>query len=281
MYKNKSKICIGCEPLGGHNWGTFDEKKFKRLFTSSYSKGINFYDTAAIYGLGASELRLRKYLGEDIKKCYISTKGGVKLDNKKNIVIDGSLEFIKNDLKKSFERLEIKNLYLYSIHHYDNKQDYRPTLDYLTKLKKKNIISNIGISNISVKDFIKLNKVYEIDYLQIPVNIFNFELYNSFANYCKKLKVKILPYNILLFGLLSKTLNDILILKKNEKINHRLKIFLNSDLGIKFMKKLTNSKHNFHKDAINKILELDMVDSVILGMSTIKQLNKNLKYVSI
>lgn len=281
MYKNKSKICIGCEPLGGHNWGKFDEKKFKRLFTSSYSKGINFYDTAAIYGLGASELRLRNYLGANIKKCYISTKGGIKLDSKKKIVIDGSLEFIKNDLKKSLERLEVKNLYLYSIHHYDNKQDYRPTLDYLTNLKKKNIISNIGVSNISIKDFIKLNKVYEIDYLQIPVNIFNLEYYKSFAKYCKKLKVKILPYNIFLYGLLSKTLDEILILKNNEKTNHRLKIFLNSSLGVKFMKKLINKKHNFHKDAINKILKLDMIDSIILGMSNIRQLNKNLKCVSI
>jgi aryl-alcohol dehydrogenase-like predicted oxidoreductase len=42
MYKNKSKICIGCEPLGGHNWGEFEEKKFEKLFSSSYSKGINF-----------------------------------------------------------------------------------------------------------------------------------------------------------------------------------------------------------------------------------------------
>ena len=47
MYKNKSKICIGCEPLGGHNWGEFEEKKFEKLFSSSYSEGINFYDTAA------------------------------------------------------------------------------------------------------------------------------------------------------------------------------------------------------------------------------------------
>lgn len=85
----------------------------------------------------------------------------------------------------------------------------------------------------------------------------------------------------MLYGLLSKTLDEILILKNNEKTNHRLKIFLNSSLGVKFMKKLTNKEHNFHKDAINKILELDMIKSVILGMSNIRQLNKNLKYVSI
>ena len=47
------------------------------------------------------------------------------------------------------------------------------------------------------------------------------------------------------------------------------------------MKKLINKKHNFHKDAINKILKLDMIDSIILGMSNIRQLNKNLKCVSI
>jgi aryl-alcohol dehydrogenase-like predicted oxidoreductase len=280
MYKNKSKICIGCEPLGGHNWGKFEEKKFEKLFSSSYSKGINFYDTAAIYGLGKSEIRLKNYLGKNIKNCFISTKGGIKL-NKKKIIIDGSLEFIKNDLKKSLERLGLKNIYLYSIHHYDNKQDYRPTLDYLTELKKKNVISNIGVGNISIEDFIKLNKIYKIDYLQIPINIFNFAFYNDFAKYCKKFDVKILPYNILLYGLLSKTFDEIESLKKDVKINHRLKTFLNSSLGIKFLKKFISSNQILHKEAITKILKLDLVESVILGMSNINQLKKNLKYISL
>ena len=154
-------------------------------------------------------------------------------------------------------------------------------MDYLTDLKKKKIISNIGVGNISLKDFVNLNKIYDIDYLQIPVNIFNLNSYNDFEKYCKKFKVNILPYNILLYGLLSKTVDEILFLKNNDKINHRLKTFLNSSIGIKFLKKIILSKkQNFHKKAITKILKLDSVDSVILGMSDIKQLNKNLKCIS-
>ena len=218
-------------------------------------------------------------MGKNIKNCFISTKGGVKF-NKKKIIIDGSLEFIKNDLKKSFERLELKHIYLYSIHHYDNRQDYRPTFDYLTELKKKNVISNIGVGNISIKDFIKLNKIYKIDYLQIPINIFNFTYYNNFAKYCKIFDVKILPYNILIFGLISKTFDEIESLKYDVKINHRLKIFLNSSLAKKFLKKFISSNQNLHKEAITKILKLDLVESIILGMKNINQLKENLKYIS-
>jgi len=126
-----------------------------------------------------------------------------------------------------------------------------------------------------------LNKIYKIDYLQIPINIFNFAFYNDFAKYCKKFDVKILPYNILLYGLLSKTFDEIESLKKDVKINHRLKTFLNSSLGIKFLKKFISSNQILHKEAITKILKLDLVESVILGMSNINQLKKNLKYISL
>ena len=125
-----------------------------------------------------------------------------------------------------------------------------------------------------------MNKIYKIDYLQIPINIFNFAFYNNFAKYCKIFDVKILPYNILIYGLLSKTFDEIEILKNDVKINHRLKNFLNSSLGIKFLKKFISSNQNLHKEAITKILKLDLVESVILGMSNINQLKKNLKYIS-
>ena len=277
----KSKICLGCEPLGGHNWGKFNEKKFKNLFSKAYSMGINFFDTAAIYGLGKSEERLKKYLGKNITNCYISTKGGIRIKNS-SIEIDGSLEFIKHDLKKSLLRLGLKSIYSYSIHHYDSNHDYRPTFDYLNSLREKNIISNIGVGNISLNDFEYLNKIYKIDFLQIPVNILNLTQYRKFKKECRKSKVKILPYNILMFGLLTSKHID---LKKkfilNQKYKHRLNAFLNISKSQKIVQKINSLKYdNIHKFSLQKILNLDLVDSIILGMSNIKQLKTNLDYIN-
>ena len=84
----------------------------------------------------------------------------------------------------------------------------------------------------------------------------------------------------MLYGLLSKTFDEIESLKNDVKINHRLKTFLNSSLGIKFLKKFISSNQNLHKEAITKIIKLDLVESLILGMSNINQLKKNLKYTS-
>jgi len=277
----KSKICLGCEPLGGHNWGKFDEKKFKNLFSKAYSMGVNFFDTAAIYGLGKSEKRLKKYLGKNIKNCYISTKGGIIYKNSK-IEINGSLDFVKYDLKQSLLRLDLKEIYLYTIHHFDSNQDYRPTFDYLNSLRQKNIISKIGVSNISLNDFRYLNKIYKIDFLQIPVNVLNLAQYRKFKNECIKFKVEILPYNILMFGLLASKNID---LKKkcilNQKYKHRLKTFLNISKSQKIVQKINNLKYeNIHKFSLQKILNLDLVDSIILGMSNIKQLKTNLDYIN-
>ena len=277
----KSKICLGCEPLGGHNWGKFNEKKFKNLFSKAYSMGVNFFDTAAIYGLGKSEERLKNYLGRNITNCYISTKGGIRIKNS-SIEIDGSLEFTKHDLKQSLLRLGLKSIYSYSIHHYDSNQDYRPTFDYLNSLREKKIISNIGVSNISLNDFKYLNKIYKIDFLQIPVNVLNLTQYIKFKNECIKFNVKILPYNILMFGLLAYKHID---MKKkfilNQKYKHRLKTFLDISKSQKIVQKINNLKYeNIHKFSLQKILNLDLVDSIILGMSNIKQLKTNLDYIN-
>ena len=59
-----SKICFGCEALGGEDWGTIDLKEIQKSIHSALDLNINFFDTAAVYGLGLSEKRLSKILGK-------------------------------------------------------------------------------------------------------------------------------------------------------------------------------------------------------------------------
>ena len=55
-----SKLCFGCEALGGTDWGTIDLKEIEKSIHNALDLNINFFDTAAIYGLGLSEKRLSK-----------------------------------------------------------------------------------------------------------------------------------------------------------------------------------------------------------------------------
>ena len=61
--KNISKICFGCEALGGEDWGRFNLSELQEGIEKSIELGLNFFDTADVYGLGLSEERLSDILG--------------------------------------------------------------------------------------------------------------------------------------------------------------------------------------------------------------------------
>jgi len=77
-----SKICFGCEPLGGTDWGDIDLDKIEEAINLSIEKGLNFFDTADCYSLGLSEERLSHILGSKRKDLVIATKGGMAWKNK-------------------------------------------------------------------------------------------------------------------------------------------------------------------------------------------------------
>ena len=79
-FPNPSPLCFGCEALGGTDWGEFDISEIERAVKRAVSIGINFFDTAAIYGLFESEKRLAKALGKKKTRCYYSYKRWPILD---------------------------------------------------------------------------------------------------------------------------------------------------------------------------------------------------------
>src|SRR6185436_18378788 len=72
-----SPLCFGCEPLGGTDWGTVDIAGIERAIGRALELGIDFFDTADVYGLGLSEERLSHALGHRRHDVTIATKGGV------------------------------------------------------------------------------------------------------------------------------------------------------------------------------------------------------------
>ena len=80
-----SPFCFGCEPLGGVDWGDVNIPKIERAIHCALEFGINFFDTAGAYGLGLSEERLSRILGENRHNVVIATKGGLSWEKNKTI----------------------------------------------------------------------------------------------------------------------------------------------------------------------------------------------------
>ena len=118
--KSISPICFGCEPLGGTDWGDINVGDIENAIHKALDLGINFFDTAGVYGLGLSEERLSKILGNRRNDVIIATKGGLtwkesQLD--RSVVIkDSSPLAIKKDIECSLRRLRLETLPIFFVH---------------------------------------------------------------------------------------------------------------------------------------------------------------------
>ena len=107
------EFCFGCEPLGGSDWGDIDLNKIETAVSLSLELGVNFFDTANVYGLGLSEQRLSSILGEKRHEVIIATKGGLswKRENSTSRAIikrNSSPNAILSDIEGSLKRLRLE-----------------------------------------------------------------------------------------------------------------------------------------------------------------------------
>ena len=77
-----TKIGFGCEQLGMFNWGNVDRSALKLAIHEAIEIGINYFDTADVYGLGTSEKNLGVFLGAKRKNVHVITKFGVRFKGK-------------------------------------------------------------------------------------------------------------------------------------------------------------------------------------------------------
>ncbi len=152
---NVSRLCMGGCPMGGYGWGDVQENELIEAVHTAIDNGINFFDTADVYGLGQSEKTLAKALGSYRKDVVIATKFGVRTGNGKT-VYDNSPEWIREALEGSLKRLGTDYIDLYQVHYRDGVTPISVVLETLEELKAKGYIRYFGLSNIHQDDLAEL-----------------------------------------------------------------------------------------------------------------------------
>ena len=147
-----SRLGFGCCPLGGHDWGSVSEKEFRDAIVDALDMGINFFDTADIYGLGESERRLGHFLKRRREEVIISTKFGVRRDNNSETFYDSSPEWLAEALDASLARLGVDHIDLYQVHYIDGRTPVEDTIAALEVKRAEGKIRYYGFSNISLAD---------------------------------------------------------------------------------------------------------------------------------
>lgn len=282
--KNLSPICFGCEPLGGTDNGYFNYTSISKAINIAIDLGINFFDTAGVYGLGLSEKRLSKILGKRRHNLMIATKGGLSWNKVKSgrsvIVTDSSPLAIRKDVESSLSRLGLETLPIFFIHWPDKKTAFEETFTELVNLKNEGKIRAIGCSNFSAQQLQEACTFSKIDYLQIPINLLNNPLSTDISKICDENKIKIVAYNTLAHGLLAGKLNQNSVFLENDR-RSRLSLFKGAEF-INALKKVDDLKllcinlnTNLLQYSISWVLKQQNVCSAIIGIKDHHQVKEN------
>ncbi|WP_046212558.1 aldo/keto reductase [Paenibacillus wulumuqiensis] len=199
-------IGLGANAVGGHNlYPNLDEEAGKDVVRTAIANGINFIDTAFIYGPKRSEELIGEVLKETGKRneVVIATKGAHKFTEQGEVVFDNSPAFLRASVEGSLKRLQTDYIDLYYIHFPDEHTPKDEAVGELKKLKDEGKIRAIGVSNFSLEQLQTANKDGYVDVLQSEYNLFKRGAEQDLLPYTAQNQISFIPYFPLASGLLA------------------------------------------------------------------------------
>ncbi len=209
-----SVVAFGAWAIGGWKWGGTDAKESIKAIHSAVESGVNFIDTAAVYGFGVSE----ELVGDAIAgiardKLVVATKCGLRWDIEsptlhaqsegKNIYRSLAADSIKWELEQSLKRLKTDYIDLYQTHWPDPQTASSDVMETLVQLKQQGKIRAIGFCNADVSHLQDAAKVQALDVDQEKYSLLDRERDADNLPYCVDKKLAFLAYSPIAQGLLS------------------------------------------------------------------------------
>jgi aryl-alcohol dehydrogenase-like predicted oxidoreductase len=196
-----SEIGLGCWQLGGDCWGDLDDVSAYQILQSSVDSGVNFFDTADVYGGGRSE----EFLGKFIKECPESIHVVTKLGRQAHVFPDQfTTENLRGCTEDSLRRLGVETLDLTQLHCLPMEAlQEGNAFDIMRDLKKEGKILNWGVSVESMEEALICIEQEGCVSLQIIFNIFRQKPIEALFEKAKLKGVSIIVRLPLASGLLS------------------------------------------------------------------------------
>lgn len=200
-------IGIGAWAMGGgdwaFSWGHQEDKQSIAAIHAALDAGINWIDTAAIYGLGHSEEVVGKAIAGRANRPYIFTKCGLVWDEKRQISRSLTVASVRREVEASLRRLKIDAIDLYQIHWPDPEPEIEEGWQTLAELRKEGKVRHIGVSNFNVAQMKRAQKIAPITSLQPPYNIVTSDIEKEVLPFCRENHIGVIVYSPMKSGLLS------------------------------------------------------------------------------
>jgi aryl-alcohol dehydrogenase-like predicted oxidoreductase len=200
---NVSVVGLGAWEIGG-NWGPIEEEHALKLLNLAYINGVNFFDTAPVYGFGKSEEVIGKFLNQIPRdKVYIATKCGLEWDSRGRIRNNLKKDRVLKEIDDSLTRLNTDYIDLYQIHWPDPNTSLEETSEALQKILDDGKARYIGVSNLNAHQIEELCEYIDIVSTQNYYNMLVRNVEKELFPIIKKFNLTLIPYSPLAKGLLT------------------------------------------------------------------------------
>jgi aryl-alcohol dehydrogenase-like predicted oxidoreductase len=202
---NVSAIGLGCMGLS-HAYGTPpDPKTAAQILLKALDLGYTFFDTAALYGLGANETLLGETLKHRRSEIVLASKCGMLRPRE----LDGRPEILKRTCEDSLRRLQTDVIDLYYLHRWDKRVPIEESAGALADLVKQGKIRSIGLSEVSATTLRRAHAVHPIAAVQTEHSLWTRNPEIAVLDACKEIGAAFVAFSPLARGFLTGTLRDV------------------------------------------------------------------------
>ncbi|HEY3624698.1 MAG TPA: aldo/keto reductase [Terracidiphilus sp.] len=200
-------IGFGAWAIGGGNWefawGPQDDNESIRAIHHALDLGINWIDTAAIYGLGHSEEMVAKALRSTSHKPLVFTKCSMRWRPDRTIYRSLRADSVGEEVENSLRRLGVETIDLYQIHWPDPIDQIEEGWETLARLKEQGKVRHIGVSNFNVEQMKRVQRIAPITSLQPPYSMLRRAVEAEILPFAQANNIGVINYSPMVSGLLT------------------------------------------------------------------------------
>lgn len=204
-----TRIGFGSWAVGGSGWfggwGSQDDQDSIAAIHRAVENGINWIDTAAVYGLGHSEEVVAEALKgvSEADRPYVFTKCELVWDEEGNVGNSLKADSVKRECEDSLRRLNVEAIDLYQIHWPNPDEDIEEGWQAMADLKREGKVRHIGVSNFGVGQLKRAEAVAPVETLQPPYSMLNRGVEDEVLPYCRENDIGVINYSPMFSGLLT------------------------------------------------------------------------------
>jgi aryl-alcohol dehydrogenase-like predicted oxidoreductase len=201
-------VGLGTWAMGGpwqYGWGPQDDGEAVAAIATALDLGINWIDTAPVYGVGHSEELVGRALRQTKHKPFIATKCGRLWNEKKELIPYLKRDSVRRECEASLRRLGVERIDLYQMHWPEPLKDIEEAWEEMALLAAEGKVRYLGVCNFNVEQLERIRKVYPVASLQPPYSMLHREPEKELLGYCSVHSIGVVAYSPMQRGLLTGT----------------------------------------------------------------------------